>query len=89
MTADPHILTRHLSKSQRAIAVARLHPAPAPGGRGRVSEANRLCQEIGFSPALLTSARAVLRQRPDLADAVASGSMSLDLAYAAIRQSVQ
>lgn len=76
---------RHLSKSQRAMAVAKAFPNPATYKRGAKSLATK---ELA-SEATLSQARTVIRLAPDLVDQVLAGSLTVDLAYkqASLRKS--
>ena len=65
---------RHLTKGQRAMAVAKI--TPKQPGKKRTSTAS-----VGVSAQRISYARAVLEFAPDLADAVMSGAKSLDEAY--------
>lgn len=71
-----NITRRHLSKGQRAMAVAKLYPNPAKGGRGRNSFLKK-----EFSDVSISKARTVLAHAPDLADTVLSGAIPLNEAY--------
>jgi hypothetical protein len=71
-----NINRRHLTKGQRAMAVAKIYPKPEKGGRGKNSSVAK-----EFSGERLSLARAVLRHAPDLAEQVINGSLSLDNAY--------
>ncbi len=71
-----NIHRRHLTKGQRAMAVAMIYPGPEKGGRGKKSFATK-----EFSQAALSKARTVLERTPDLPVSVLSGSTSLDEAY--------
>ena len=77
-----NIARRHLTKGQRAMAVARLYPEPAKGGRGKTDAANTAARHGGFSNDRLNAARAVLRWAPELTDSVQAGAQTLDVAYA-------
>ncbi|HXV29193.1 MAG TPA: hypothetical protein VD840_02580 [Sinorhizobium sp.] len=44
---------RHMSKGQRAMAVAMLYPEPEEGGRGKKSAARNMRETCGFSRTLL------------------------------------
>jgi hypothetical protein len=56
------------------MAVAMVYPEPQKGGRGKQTKNSKL--NLGFSPMLLSQARAVVPY-PDLSKAVLDGSMSL------------
>jgi hypothetical protein len=72
-----NINRRHMTKGQRAMAVARIYPEPEKGGRGKNSSVTK-----EFSVERLSLARFILRHTPDdLADQVLTGSLSLDKAY--------
>jgi hypothetical protein len=64
---------RHMSKGQRAVVVAKIYPDRTPRGQSSVSE--------GITYERVSSARAVLRHAPDLANSVLMGHISLDNAY--------
>jgi hypothetical protein len=72
-----NINRRNLTKGQRAMALAKLYPVPAKGGRGKKSE---LSSE--FSSRYLGEARTVLACLPEAADAVLAGTKPLSEAYA-------
>ncbi|MFO1353025.1 MAG: ParB N-terminal domain-containing protein [Gammaproteobacteria bacterium] len=65
---------RHLSKGQRAMAVAKVWSVSDQTSR-------KLSDQSGVSKTRLIEARAVLIQAPELADQVLSGALSLDAAY--------
>lgn len=73
-----NINRRNLTKGQRAMAVAKLYPEPAKGGRGNVNP----IKNIEFSRQYVDHARTVLRCLPELADAVLAGTKPLHEAYA-------
>lgn len=75
---------RHMTRGQRAMAVAMIYPEPAKGGRGKV---NPSIIE-GFSHGALSEARTALRYAPDLAELVRVGDLRLNEAYgqAKVRQ---
>lgn len=73
-----NIARRHLSKGQRAMAIATLYPQPEKGGRGKK---NSLISKE-FSTGSLSQARTVLAVLPDVAAAVLAGDTSLSDAYA-------
>ena len=73
-----NINRRHLTKGQRAMAVAKLYPEPAKGGRGNTNP----IKDIGFSRQYVDHARTVLRWLPELADHVLAGTKPLNEAYA-------
>lgn len=75
-----NINRRHMTKGQRAMAVAKIHPV-GKQGRGLNAEARKAAESAGFSPRLLAEARAVLHWAPELANAVLAGAESLDHAY--------
>lgn len=79
-----NINRRHLSKSQRAMAVAKAYPEPAKGGRGKNSKV-----ALEFSAQMVSQARTILRLSPDLVDLVLAGTMTVDDAYkkASLRKS--
>jgi hypothetical protein len=68
---------RHLTKGQRAMAVAKLYPDPEKGGRGKTVTKN-----VGVSSQYITEARTVLRWLPEIADGVMAGTKPLNDAYA-------
>jgi hypothetical protein len=71
-----NINRRHMTKGQRAMAVAKIYPEPK---WGRHSEFQNETGE--FSKAHLSRARAILHYASDLADNVLAGSLSIDSAY--------
>src|SRR5437879_860261 len=64
-----NINRRHLTKGQRAMAVAKLYPEASKGGRGKT-----VLKQDGLSKQRISYARVVLEFAPDLADAVLGGS---------------
>jgi ParB-like nuclease family protein len=71
-----NINRRHMTKGQRAVVVARIHPEPKRGIHSEFPE------ETGeLSKAHLSRARFVVRYASDLADSVRDGSISLNNAY--------
>jgi hypothetical protein len=72
-----NINRRHLTKGQRAMAVAKLYPEPEKGGRGKKASVPE-----GFSQGKVSEARTVLRWLPELADLVMAGTKPLNEAYA-------
>ena len=74
-----NIHRRHMTKGQRAMAVAMIFPEPATVKR-RGSGSSET-EDLGVSANYLSSARTVLKHAPDIADGVLSGSKSLDVAY--------
>jgi hypothetical protein len=75
-----NIHRRHMTKGQRAMAVAMV-TQPAKGGRGKTVPVLE-----GFSKQRISEARAVLQHAPDLARQVLTGSDSLDDAYKMARE---
>lgn len=71
-----NISRRHMTKGQRAMAVAMIAPGPEKGGRGKTV---RLPD--GLNKQRVSEARAVLQWAPELSDAVLAGAESLDRAY--------
>jgi hypothetical protein len=68
---------RHLTKGQRAMAVAKLYPeSPEKGGRGKTTVLNTV-----VSGNYVTHARTVLRWMPEIADMVMAGTKPLNEAY--------
>jgi hypothetical protein len=65
-----------MTKSQRAIVVARIYPETK---RGVHSELRNSTGE--FDKSLISRARSVLRHAPDLASSVLAGTLSLENAY--------
>lgn len=68
-----NINRRHMSKGQRAVAVAKL--IPAQQGKKTSSEMKEV------SATHISRARTVLTHAPELSDSVLTGSLSLDKAY--------
>ena len=56
------LLGRHMTKGQRAMAIAMIYPEPEKGGRGKKSVR---ITEFGFDPSYLSHARTVLRYSVD------------------------
>jgi hypothetical protein len=71
-----NINRQHMTKGQRAMAVAKIYPDPEKGGRGK-----NLVFNTEFSSAQLSHARTVLHHAPDLADQVLDGTRGLNKAY--------
>ena len=67
--AATNVNRRHLTKGQRAMAVAKLYPEPEKGGRGKTSVIN-----TGVSNEYVKHARTVLRWLPEIADRVMAGT---------------
>lgn len=86
--ASENVNRRHLSKSQRAMAVAKAFPDPAKLRRSGSSFAAK-GQDV--SQASISKARTVIRLAPDLVDLVLAGTMLVDDAYkqASLRKSDQ
>jgi hypothetical protein len=63
---------RHLSKGQRAMAVAMLYPEPNAAGRG---EKKNPKLSLGFSEQYISQARTVLKWTPPLAEQVPDGAL--------------
>ena len=72
-----NINRRHMTKGQRAMAVAMIHPEPAKGGRGKKGP----IESAGFSRDYLLKARTVLKVLPELGKSVLGGSVTLSEAY--------
>lgn len=70
-----NINRRHMTKGQRAMAVALIYPEPDKRGRGNKGKSS---DSDGFSQTRLREARAVLRFSPELAQQVLNGVKSLD-----------
>jgi hypothetical protein len=82
--ASENVNRRHLSKSQRAMAVAKVFPDP-------VKKASISNIPDGLSKQLISQARTVSRLAPDLVDLVLAGSTTVMDAYkqASLRKSDQ
>jgi hypothetical protein len=78
-----NIARRHMSKSQRAMAVAMAYPEAKHGGARQ--KGSSLETKLEFSSALLSQARAVLAHSRALAEAVLARSESLAAAYEKVR----
>src|SRR4029079_18764487 len=77
--ASQNVNRRHLTKGQRAMALAMIYPKAEKGGRGKQTN---VLETKEFSAARLSQARTVFRYGPeDLAPGVMAGK-SLDDAYA-------
>jgi len=79
-----NINRRHLSKGQRAMATALIYPEAKKEGRGKKSNL-----KLHFTKMHLSRARMVLKHAEDLANAVLTGSQSLNSAYDIARQRKQ
>ncbi len=73
-----NIHRRHMTKGQRAMAVAKIYP----GGSGKGANPTNL----GLSHELIRQARLVLQYAPDLADKILVGTAKLDDAYKTARE---
>ena len=69
--AKPRCFRRHMTKGQRAMAVAKIYPELEKGGRGKTV---RLPD--GLSRQRISEARTILVYAADLADKVMSGGSS-------------
>jgi hypothetical protein len=78
LSANVH--RRHMTKGQRAMAVAMISPEPEKGGRGK-----KAVRDEHVSRPTVEKARTVLRYARDLAETVLAGATSLDNAYQAAR----
>jgi len=76
LSANVH--RRHMTKGQRAMAVATIYPEGGRGGRGKTREK---ITGLPFDRTNVSRARTVLRYAPDLSANVLGGSVSLDNAY--------
>jgi hypothetical protein len=75
---------RHMTAAQRAMSTAMIYPS-APRGRGKKDDALKGDAPSSFSRRRLQYARAVLARSPPIAQAVLSGSKSLDEAYSEVQ----
>lgn len=73
-----NVSRRHLSKGQRAMAVAR-------AAVSKIDSQERLAEAAGTARAYVAEAVAVLKHAPDLADAVMAGATPLGDAYKVAR----
>lgn len=80
-----NIHRRHMTKGQRAMAVAMIYPEPESKGSRSGKTTNILATEM-FAGSRLSSARMVLAIAPDLAPNVLAGTVSLDAAYETAKQ---
>ena len=71
-----NIHRRHLTKGQRAMAVAMIYPKAHPG-----KKTSSVSEEAKVSAVYLSQARTVLEYTPDLPANVVLGTTSLDAAY--------
>jgi ParB/RepB/Spo0J family partition protein len=76
-----NIHRRHLTKGQRAMAVARVRLVS-----NQASTVRSAAQAAGISHARVVQAGLVIQFAPDLADSVLSGAASLDAAYQTAQQ---
>jgi len=74
--ASSNINRRHMTKGQRAMALAMLYPEPQEHGRGR-----KCLIFKHFNRAAISWSRTVIRHLPDAAALVLSGGLALDKAY--------
>jgi hypothetical protein len=68
-----NINRRHMTKGQRAMAVAMIYPEPAKGGRGKRSQNWEGIGSTKTAQNLLSQARTVLAHTPQLAQQVLAG----------------
>jgi hypothetical protein len=77
-----NVARRHMSKGQRAMAVAMVCPVPEKGGKGKRSRIQEGLDEPRKTfQNRLSQARIVFAYSPDLARAVLAGAKFLDAAY--------
>ena len=76
---------RHLSRGQKAMAVAKGYPEGDKAGRGKKGTTINLAEAATFSIRRLQQARQVLHHSPALAKAVLAGTTSLDDALAQVK----
>jgi ParB-like chromosome segregation protein Spo0J len=74
-----NIHRRHMTKGQRAMAVAMIYPEAERGGRGQKAASSGRFTDIAHQR--ISQARAVIQWARDLADGVLDGTVSLDAAY--------
>jgi len=72
-----NIHRRHMTKGQRAMAVAKIYPDTEQGKRKTSLET----KQVGVSKTNLSFARTVLQYAPDLADNVLIGAVTLYATY--------
>ncbi|EFG8199622.1 hypothetical protein BZU93_30690 [Salmonella enterica subsp. enterica] len=96
MSTDPtayvlsaNIHRRHMTKGQRAMAVAKIYPDPDTAHRGKTSETGKLLETKTFSAAALSQARAVIVYASELAPNVLSGAVSLNLPMNTTRRRIE
>jgi hypothetical protein len=77
-----NINRRHLTKGQRAMAVAMIYPEPEKGGRGKRAQNRAGFDERPGDRNLLGQARTVLAVLPELAAQVRDGTTTLSEGYA-------
>jgi hypothetical protein len=75
---------RHNSKSQRAMRFAIIYPDPGKGGRG-----NKAARDGHVSRQMVDKARAVLAASTAKASDIIAGTLSLDKAYAEVKQDAE
>jgi hypothetical protein len=68
------------------MAVAMIYPEPERTAPGKRAKSTTLLETKGVSAALLSQARLVISQAPDIAPNVLSGSTPLDSAYEVARE---
>lgn len=79
-----NIMRRHMTKGQRAMAVAMMYPEGAKGGRGKTSDilsglSSYMVKQVGI-------ARTVLKYAPEYTESVLAGAKSLSEAYEEAKQ---
>jgi len=79
-----NIARRHMTKGQRAMAVAMIYPEPEKGGRGKKGANLKL--NLGFSTMLLSQARTVLANGRAIAESVLKGDEQLGKAYETVQR---
>jgi hypothetical protein len=77
---------RHMTKSQRAMAVAMIYPEPGKGGRGKKSASSNSEVASGFSDRLIQQARYILANAPDLVKQVMDTSITVQAAYDEVQE---
>jgi hypothetical protein len=73
--ASANLERRHLTKGQQAMARAFMYPEPEKAGRKKAGNDK---ETLPFSRMLLSQARFILRQVPEVAKSVLDGDVSFD-----------
>jgi hypothetical protein len=80
-----NVSRRHLTSGQRVMAVAMVYPEREHGGRGQIGKLSGKTESLGMKAGqfrnLLSDARTILTDAPDLARLVVAGTMPISAAF--------